>query len=55
MQAYSGSFYTLSAAGVDNLNQDGGISVVRKVIEDGQVKIIMSDGRKFNILGAEVK
>ena len=33
----------------------GVTSVVLKVIEDGQVKIIMPDGRKLNMQGAEVK
>ena len=57
LQTYTGSFYTLGTTGLDDLdtNDPASMSHARKIIEDGKVFILLPDGRRFTLQGAEVK
>ncbi|MBR1809744.1 MAG: leucine-rich repeat domain-containing protein [Paludibacteraceae bacterium] len=57
LQTYTGSFYTLGTTGLDDLetNDPASMSHARKIIEDGKVFILLPDGRRFTLQGAEVR
>ena len=57
LQTYTGSFTTLGATGVEDVETSGDVSLrhARKIYKDGNVLIITPDGRRFNLQGAEVK
>ena len=57
LQTYTGSFTTLGATGVEDVETSGDMSLrhTHKVYKDGNVLILTPDGRRFNLQGAEVK
>ena len=57
LQTYTGSFTTLGATGVEDVETSGDVSLrhARKIYKDGNVLILLPDGRRYNLQGAEVK
>ena len=57
LQTFTQNFYTLGTTGIDDLetNDPASLNRARKVMEDGKVFILLPDGKRYTLQGAEVR